>query len=163
MPSETSIFNNELKKLTEHRDKIGDDLSSTERHLAGQLILLATVFISATIVILGLISDRAIPLALATKILILLGFISLVLSVFAGIASYFEVIKHSKDWINVKDELARKISFNEYSSPEALRQDMIAKQSALKSESGRIFLYAQITSLVFSFGIYISLVTILVF
>jgi len=65
---------------------------------------------------------------------------------------------------DVKDELSRKISFDEYASITDLRKDMIDKQKCYNPLSLIDFSYScRLVGLVIAFGIYIALVAILVF
>jgi ABC-type multidrug transport system fused ATPase/permease subunit len=81
----------------QQRDRSLAEENETERSACGQLMLVTTVLLSATVLVVGN-SDILKTITDAQKILVVIGFSSLILSIFSGIKYYFELVQFNFDW-----------------------------------------------------------------
>lgn len=128
------------------------EINRTERLLAGQLILIATVVISITAVVLGNKETLSSLLGYQRKIL-LGGLLALAFSLGAGIVQYFVNIRFHHKWASVKEPIVAHISKSKI-EPEEL-QGLLNKQDCLKREANQVSQWLQIGLIVVGVGCYV--------
>jgi hypothetical protein len=74
-----------------------ENANETERSLCGQLMLVSTVFLTVSVVVLGNNDSRS-SLAWSGHLLILVTFITVLLSIACGVKYYFDNIAFYTNW-----------------------------------------------------------------
>ena len=85
------------------RDRNIQNGNEWEKSLSGQLILLSTVLLTAMVFVIGE-GERFSKISYCGKSILILGIVSIILSIFFGVLYYFQCIKFYHQWAKTHHE-----------------------------------------------------------
>jgi len=144
------------------RDRSLTEENETERAACGQLMLVTTVLLSATVLVLAN-GDLLKTITPAQKILMVLGVISFILSIFAGIKYYFELVSFHFKWataLNKAVTLHSEVAFKTFEEAGSKTDKLLEK---LPTQTPKRWLKWQIGLLAGGVGAYLLLLIAILF
>lgn len=133
-----SDANDDMDKLFEQSNKL-------EQKLSSDLIVFASVILT---IMGGIIAAREISLSLQVKFVLAVGFVTLLLSILAGLANYRSMSGFWLKWARAKHERGGIIEVDEsktYDDLLALRKKMTDHEAKLPQTSPKLFSRIQTT------------------
>lgn len=137
------FLNSEKNQLAAERDNSSQEVRENERALCSQLILVATVLLTASMLAVGN-SDLFKTMTYDQKWLTMLSVAALVGSIITGIKHYFVLLKFYMDWAYAKQKIALIYGEVKCKTPLVARKKSIALTADLKNEPYSGWLKAQI-------------------
>ncbi|GEM_PF-3998347 len=155
----------DLEALQNKFEHLGETNSSegneTERSLSGQLILLTTVLITATVLALG-DSNIVSKITHAEKKYVFCILLLEALATFAGILNYLRIERSYDAWAKIQYRCAAIIKERNYKRPDELERSLNREQDEI-CKKPRIALWVQVGSITVSLLLYLVLLFRLLF
>ena len=142
--------------------KSDEEGNETDRSLSSQLILIATVLITANIIVFGN-RDLLLSLTNAQKILMVAGLVCLIASLWSGIKYYRIVQEFHKKWSDARQAIVNTISDVDFKDFRELRDKIAKSYKGLQAHVDQGSRDFQIRVLKYSLIIYVIFVISLLF
>lgn len=120
------------EKLEKDRESVLRDANISINELSKNLIIASSILIGLTSALIG---NEAIRTSINSleKMLFLMSWLFLIISIFLGIIQFFINYKFLRSWGKVRTKIIRKISNKGYKKYDDFRKDSIRNQDKLKS------------------------------
>jgi hypothetical protein len=151
--ADQNFINREIEQSLLDRDNSAQEAREVERALCGQLILVATVLLTASMFAVGN-SDPLNKMSYGQKYLTLLAILALISSIGAGIKYYFILQSFYNDWARAKNGVAHLYSNVDFTTPLEARGKAYEKTKHLDNKPKNEWLKRQIWLVVAAGGIY---------
>jgi hypothetical protein len=155
-------MNKEASKFTGQVDKSLGQENETERAMAGQLMLVATVAFTGNVVLLGN-GNVVTTLSNAQKGLVSFAVVLLLASMYSGIRYYRVLIAFHKMWVNANQEVAGWFAKWEFDNPAHISLKVDSRLQSLEIEPKIDWFNRQQLALWIAMGLYVVLLIALLF
>jgi hypothetical protein len=156
-PFDPIKYQNDMQQKAENNGRWNAaQANKVDLELCNNLMLLDTVALTATIIVLS--GDAIVKsLGKTATVLLMITSISIVVSIFFGIANYITLNLFQRKWSRINGKLASIFS-SQPLSPADMQQVAIAHQANVPSESQRVFWYGQIIFLGVALVLYLAII-----
>jgi len=120
------------EKLEKDRESVLRDANISINELSKNLIIASSILVGLTSALIGTEAIRT-NISSLGKMLFLMSWLFLIISIFLGIIQFFMNYNFLRSWGKVRSKIIRKISNKEYEKYDDFRKDSIEKQAKLKS------------------------------
>lgn len=146
----------------QQRDRSLTEENETERVACGQLMLITTVLLSANVIALSN-SNLLSSLSPAQKILLLIGVVLLIGSIFSGVKYYFELVRFHFNWATAHNDVVNlhsRVDFKTFDEAGKKTDTILEK---LSTQTPKLWLKRQIGTLAAGGAVYVLLLIAILF
>jgi len=158
----TNFIDSTRRDYIAQRDRSLNQENATERFACGQLMLVTTVLLSATVLV---VANNSIlkDITPAQKLLIVAGVLSLILSIVAGVKYYFELMHFYLKWAKALNDVVTMHSNVDFKNFEEAGTKTDSLLGEVETETSKFWLKWQIGLLGGGVGVYLLLLIAILF